>query len=636
MQVKGTQTRHGYLLHFAADSFVGRSLDLYGEYSEDELNVYRRCLIPGDVAVVVGANIGALVVPLARIVGSEGHVHAFEPQPSTCQLLRENLVLNKIENVTVHQCAVGEENGTTEMPSLDRLPHNNIGGIEIGSGDLKVPVQTLDYVLRELDKLNFIHVDAEGSELRVLKGAWRTIKKHRPILYVENDRQDKSLDLIGWLVDHDYRCYWHRPPLFNPDNFRAEKKNVFGGIVSQNMVCCPGERKVEVRGLDEVADMRVDPQMYERELKRFEREAERHPTDLTARLLVAHYASLLNRREEGRKAAEANLQIDPNHAPTKAILGLWDLQDGNWEKGWPAYELRYTQKEAHAFGARKHAVPPWDGSPTNQPVLIWCEQGFGDSIMFARFMQKVLEIAPNAIIEVQPQLFELFELSNICPAGVTGSGRFYHPGIYRQGRTLPEYKFHCSLPSVPAALKLYSDDQLRSPPYIQAEPNMVRKWKEKHPDLRVGICWKGSPRSERPYSRDIPIEALEEITRKCSPFLSLTQEGQFESFTDTAAAVEAMDLILSVDTSVIHLAGAMGKPAFLLLSQDSDWRWGIGPTKRKSLWYDSVTIFQQRKFLDWSDVIEDVSNALDEIADAKKNQRITDLQSKNRTISVEG
>jgi hypothetical protein len=404
--------------------------------------------------------------------------------------------------------------------------------------------------------------------------------------------------LIGWFVDHDYRCYWHLPFMFNPANFKKERRNVFGHIISQNMMCMPGEKRIEVKGLDEVNDLRLSPQMYKREKKRFMREVERQPQDLTARLLCAHYANLMQQNDEADRLMAENLAIDPKHAPTLAIKGLHDLQRGNYAGGWPGYELRYVMKDkAHFGGGRKFDVPKWNGEPTDEPVLIWTEQGFGDNIMFLRFMQTVLTRAPNAILETQPQLYELFELSHHVPP----------ERLYRKGRTLPPFSYHCSLPSLPATLKLYSERDFRAKPYLQTDPAMVQAWRLRlalNPCPRIGICYRGSQRSERPWSRDIDMELMRPIMDKYGPVVDLTQQGQFESFADSAACIAALDLVLTVDTSVAHLAGALGVPTFLLLSRDPDFRWGL--KSDRSPWYDSMRIFRQRKLMDWSDVLEQV------------------------------
>jgi FkbM family methyltransferase len=605
MNISTAKCRHGTFKYFADDTFVGRSLKLYGEYSEAEWEGLNILLGPGNVVIEVGSNIGALTVPMAKAIGPLGKLYAFEPQPATAALLRENLSDNGIDNVVVHQTAAGPSKSRVRMPALTELTHNNFGRAEIGHGSLVVLMQKIDDL--ELPKLSLLKIDAEGSEIGALGGAEKTIMRCRPMIYIENDRREKSLDLIGWLVDHGYRCFWHRPFLFNPKNFAEEKRNVFGVIASFNMLCVPTDVKgengyFEVNGLDEVCDLRVRPDMYEREAKRFAIEVEHHPTDKTARLLVAYNRGLMGDVDGARKLIEENLKLDPAHAASIHIKGLLDLQAGNYKDGWKGYEARYLIKETaqlHFGGNRKFDVPMWDGKPTDDTILIWCEQGFGDNIMFARFMRNVLELAPNAILETQPQLYELFEISGIAPK------------MYRRGRTLPPYTAQCSLPSLPYVLKLYSEDQLRSASYLKVDPLMLDTWQRKLEDVpfRIGACYRGSPRSERPWSRDIDPAVIDPMLQKYAPLINLNQEGQFESFADSAACISALDIVVTVDTSVGHLAGALGVPTYLLLSSEPDWRWGLGGYSAP--WYDSVKIFRQKKFLDWSNVVQEVETALE-------------------------
>jgi FkbM family methyltransferase len=602
MHVKTVDARHGRFSYFSEDTFVGQSLDLYGEYSETEVDAVKKLLKPGDVVIEVGSNIGTLTVPMARIIGPKGLLHSYEPQPSTAMLLRENLTNNGIDNVIIHQAAAGNSDDDVKIPTLSELGHNNYGAVIIGDGSITVAMERIDDL--KLDRLNLLKIDAEGTERQVLLGAAETIRRCRPIIYVENDRSEKAVDLIGQLVDMGYRLYWHRPYLFNPNNFFKQGSNVFGAIVSVNMLCVPTDVKddkgyFEVNGLDDVGDLRIGSDMYEREAKRFAIEVEHHPKDLTARLLVAHNRALMGEVDAAQKLIAENLVINATHAPSVHVKGLLDLQAGNYSAGWKGYEARYLIKEEaqlHFGGNRRFAAMPWNGAHTNETLLIWCEQGFGDNIMFVRFMKNVLELAPNAILETQPQLFELFQLSELSPRG-----------LYRRGRTLPPFGIQCSLPSLPYILRLHTEDQLYSPPYLKTDPAMVEIWRKKLErfPIKIGVCYRGSPRSERPWSRDIDPKLIDPMLQKYSPFIDLTQEGQFESFADSAACISALDAVISVDTSVAHLAGALGVPTYLLLSTEADWRWKLNTDR--TCWYESVHILRQRKFLDWSHVVEELA-----------------------------
>jgi FkbM family methyltransferase len=188
--IRTADCRYGRLAFFEDDEFIGKSLAKYGEYSDLETELWCQLELDGKTVIDVGANIGALTVALSDIVGADGHVFAFEPQPQNAGLLRRNVACLE---VTIEEVALGAAPGTVSIPFLFDLEHKNYGRVELGSGDAVVDVRTLDsYNLAPA----FIKIDVEGYELDVLLGARATIERHQPLLYVENDREDKAADLI--------------------------------------------------------------------------------------------------------------------------------------------------------------------------------------------------------------------------------------------------------------------------------------------------------------------------------------------------------------------------------------------------------------------------------------------------------
>lgn len=232
--------RHGNFKYYSEDRFLGTSLRLYGEWSEDEVRMYDALLTKNDTVIEVGANIGVLTVPLSRRCK---HVIAFEPQVENFELLFQNLKTNEVENVQAVSLAIGAFEGEVPMPTLLEMDERdgvigNYGGPEVGFGSLRVKQVTLDS-LDFSDRIAFIKMDCEGSERDVLIGAEKLIARDQPILYMENNRLEKSKALVEWLVFHDYNSFWHRPPLFEVENFRKYHDNIFGDIVSHNLVCYP-------------------------------------------------------------------------------------------------------------------------------------------------------------------------------------------------------------------------------------------------------------------------------------------------------------------------------------------------------------------------------------------------------------
>jgi FkbM family methyltransferase len=234
--------RYGQMVYPAKDEYVGRSLALYGEFSEGEAEVFKQLVNEGDGVVEVGANLGAHTLLLARLAGPKGAVLAFEPQPVLYQTICANLALNNITNVRVERLGLGNRTQTLHIPVLDYGAKHNFGGLSLDLVDKGEPVQVRRLDSYGLARCTFIKIDVEGMEQQVLEGGSSTIHGLRPTLYVENDRKDNSPALIELLLAMDYALWWHITPLYSPDNFAGNANNVFGGTVSINMLCIPADK----------------------------------------------------------------------------------------------------------------------------------------------------------------------------------------------------------------------------------------------------------------------------------------------------------------------------------------------------------------------------------------------------------
>ncbi len=254
--------RHGVMLYNPNDLFVGRSLDLYGEYSEGEVDLFRQVVRPGQVVLDVGANIGPHTVFLARAVGAQGHVVAFEPQRLAFQALCANVALNGLTNVTCRDVVVGAERAAVRVPVLDPAAVQNFGGLSLTGTDEGEVVEQIALDQLALARCDFIKIDVEGMEGQVIAGAADTLRRLRPLLYVENDRKEQSDALVRRLDALGYRMYWHPPPLFNPDNYAGNPDNVFGDTVSLNILCLPRESDMEVTGMPRVG-VRSSPEGHD-------------------------------------------------------------------------------------------------------------------------------------------------------------------------------------------------------------------------------------------------------------------------------------------------------------------------------------------------------------------------------------
>lgn len=238
--------RHGLVLYPVLDEFVGRSVDLYGEWSPGDAEVVSRYLRPGMTALDIGANLGTFTLFLSAAVGAGGRVHAFEPVEASRRLLAANCALNGLGQVEIHAAAVGAAAGVATVPEVDFSRVGNFGAAALGpdgSGRVvgMVAIDDLDLAACDL-----IKADVEGHERDVLLGAHRTIARFRPVLLLENEEPSLSAALIEALVALDYRLWWHGPPLFTPDNWFGCLDDAFPGLGSLNLLALPAERQ-EVR-----------------------------------------------------------------------------------------------------------------------------------------------------------------------------------------------------------------------------------------------------------------------------------------------------------------------------------------------------------------------------------------------------
>lgn len=240
--------RSGPTLFLKNDTYIGRSMRTYGEYAQLELDFLEALIEPGQWVVDGGANIGCHSRMMARKVGPNGGVLAFEPQRFVFQVLCANLALADLQQVQAFPVALGDRDGQSFVQLPDYEREDNFGGIPLGPGQ-PVEMRRLDSM--QLPHCHLIKLDLEGSEYRALQGAQQTLQRHRPLLYVENDRPEQSTALLDWLYRQGYRCFWHRTPLFNPENFAGRAENVLGQVHSHNVLGWPEERPYRL-ALDEV------------------------------------------------------------------------------------------------------------------------------------------------------------------------------------------------------------------------------------------------------------------------------------------------------------------------------------------------------------------------------------------------
>ena len=243
--IKKQKYKHGIFSYYENDKYIGKSLSEYGEWSEAEVNLIKQLVNNNENIIEVGSNIGTHTIPLAKHVSNGGQIFAFEPQSQNYKLLLDNINDNEIKNVEVSKLALSSKEGEAFMNKFDENKTSNFGDARIFSDNNenyeKVPVKTLDQIYYDKTLENFsvklIKCDTQGQELNIIIGAKKIIDKYKPYLYVENDDVHTSKNLIEKIKSMGYIMFWHKPPLFNPNNFLKNPNNIFSNIVSFNMLC---------------------------------------------------------------------------------------------------------------------------------------------------------------------------------------------------------------------------------------------------------------------------------------------------------------------------------------------------------------------------------------------------------------
>ena len=245
--------RHGTFVYNLHDLFVGRSLDHYGQWCEQELKLLAQVVKPTHVVIDVGANIGTHTVFFARQVTDQGGVVAFEPQRLVFQNLCANVALNALTNVMARQQGVGSQTQTVNMPLFDPQQDQNFGAAQVLGHATGEPLQIIRLDDVQLTRCNLIKIDVEGMECDVLEGARQLIGRQRPVLFVENNTLERSAAIIGAIESLDYDAFWHVSNYFEADNYLGSATNIFENIQPEaNLLCFHRSTAANIQGLPKV------------------------------------------------------------------------------------------------------------------------------------------------------------------------------------------------------------------------------------------------------------------------------------------------------------------------------------------------------------------------------------------------
>jgi hypothetical protein len=330
----------------------------------------------------------------------------------------------------------------------------------------------------------------------------------------------------------------------------------------------------------------------------------------------------MGRENEAVTFIRRSLDLAPDLAEAQETDAIWLLRYGRFREGWRKYEARMrTHANQHLW--REMPQPRWQGEPLNgRRILLHSEQGLGDTIQFVRYAPLVAQRGGRVILEVYPHVRPLLDKL---------------PGIERivvRDEPLPPFDTHCPLLSLPLVFRTDLDSIPANVPYLHAREDKVQAWRRRlgpRSRLRVGIAWSGNPAHREDTRRSIPFPLFRTLLRD-DPRISFhvvqadiraedteavagcrhvfNHARHLTDFGETAALLSLLDIVIGVDTSVMHLAGALGVPAWVMLMHVADWRWLL--TRDDSPWYPSHELFRQPSRGDWETVIATVARRLEE------------------------
>jgi Tfp pilus assembly protein PilF len=367
---------------------------------------------------------------------------------------------------------------------------------------------------------------------------------------------------------------------------------------------------------------------YDEEIAAYERAIRLKPDSVDAHVNLGVALRDLHRFDAALKQFKRAVQLDGNHAGPRTNRAQTNLLLGEFEHGFREYEWRWQDgKQAHAFGDRMwRSTIPLDG----KTLLIHGEQGFGDTIQFVRFIDQLVDLpamrGAHIVLRVQDPLLPLLR---------------DYPGaqvVIGEQEPVPPFDYHCPLLSLPFVLGTRENTIPTRIPYLQANPDLAQTWETllangdtpaAAPGVvpRVGVVWSGRPAHLNDRNRSMRFADWLPLFDEKASFVSLQKDmreddrshfmqsglvrdttGRLENFADTAALISQLDLVIAVDTAVAHLAGALGKPVWILLPFTPDWRWQLN--RQDTPWYPLARLFRQPTRGDWAPVIRDVRAAL--------------------------
>jgi tetratricopeptide (TPR) repeat protein len=325
----------------------------------------------------------------------------------------------------------------------------------------------------------------------------------------------------------------------------------------------------------------------------------------------------LGRLDEAIAAYRRSLATRPDFPDSHFGLAWTYLFQGDYERGWPEYEWRNRLRDAEPHASR-FSAPRWKGGPLDgRRILLYAEQGFGDTLLAFRYVPMVLARGGRVVLQCPAPLLRLMQSQ---------------PGaeqVIEDQQSIPAVDAQCPLMTLPGIFATRLETIPSRVPYIFPQPQLVATWKQRlnrcHGKIAVGLCWSGKP---VPRNRSVPLSMLSPLAQSPNVEWHSLQVGesaaaarnapfgveladwsdQLTDFAQTAALIANLDLIITIDTAVAHLAGAMGKPTWVMLQYSPDWRWLLN--RDDSPWFPTIRLFRQPRQGNWVTVIEKIRHEL--------------------------
>lgn len=463
----------------------------------------------------------------------------------------------------------------------------------------------------------------EGN-LKEAKNIYEQILKHKPnhfdalqllgILYGQINKKDKAIKLLELALQ------------IKPDD--AATLNNYGVILTE-----VNRTNDSYEVLDKATNIKPDyAEAYSNKgntLKLLEKYDDAVKAYSKAIQLKPNYAEAYNNRgviykelsqmNLALKDLKKAISLKPDYPEANSTMGVTLLLTGNFSKGWEQYEWRWKDLSDPSV-IRSFKQPLWDGKKSlkDKSILLYSEQGLGDTIQFSRYILLIKALGAKVILETHK---ELLNIVGSIDSNIT---------VILIGQTLPHFDFQCPLLSLPLKFGTGLKNIPSPNRYICADKRIVPKWKKKIGSQKkplIGLAWEGNPLHKNDYNRSILLAELIPHLPKKYEYIGLQKDiresnlktlkrssmidnliDKNVSMDDTAAIIENLDIVISVDTSVAHLSASMGKPTWILLPFVPDWRWLLN--RNDSPWYKSVKLFRQEKRGNWELVFKDLNKKL--------------------------